>query len=338
MRLKDYVTDKSGALLLNAACICGLGIFLYMIGNGIGEVAIILLCWLIILFFYFLPDYRYRKKYYEELVSLTDTLEQKYLTAELAKKPISKEGGIYFRIMKKAMKSMADEVSQAQRENEEYRDFIEKWIHEIKVPITGAKLICENHKTDQSRKILTQVEQIETDVERVLYYARLGSVEKDYMIKEIQLNAAVQNVLARNKQLLISNRILINTEPVSFYVYTDQKWIEFIINQVIINCIKYRKQDSPQIDIMVKQDAAQGVSLTIRDNGIGIKESEQKRIFEKGFTGSNGRSNCSSTGIGLYLSRELCRKLGLSISVASVSGEYTAVTLFFPRGDYLPRE
>lgn len=337
MRLKDYVTDKSGALLLNAACICGLGIFLYMIGNGIGEVAIILLCWLIILFFYFLPDYRYRKKYYEELVSLTDTLEQKYLTAELAKNPISKEGGIYFRIMKKAMKSMADEVSQAQRENEEYRDFIEKWIHEIKVPITGAKLICENHKTDQSRKILTQVEQIETDVERVLYYARLGSVEKDYMIKEIQLNAAVQNVLARNKQLLISNRILINTEPVSFYVYSDQKWIEFIINQVIINCIKYRKQDSPQIDIMIKQDA-QGVSLTIRDNGIGIKESEQKRIFEKGFTGSNGRSNCSSTGIGLYLSRELCRKLGLSISVASVSGEYTAVTLFFPRGDYLPRE
>lgn len=337
MRLKDYVTDKSGALLLNAACICGLGIFLYMIGNGIGEVAIILLCWLIILFFYFLPDYRYRKKYYEELVSLTDTLEQKYLTAELAKNPISKEGGIYFRIMKKAMKSMADEVSQAQRENEEYRDFIEKWIHEIKVPITGAKLICENHKTDQSRKILTQVEQIETDVERVLYYVRLGSVEKDYMIKEIQLNAAVQNVLARNKQLLISNRILINTEPVSFYVYSDQKWIEFIINQVIINCIKYRKQDSPQIDIMIKQDA-QGVSLTIRDNGIGIKESEQKRIFEKGFTGSNGRSNCSSTGIGLYLSRELCRKLGLSISVASVSGEYTAVTLFFPRGDYLPRE
>lgn len=337
MRLKDYLTDRSGALLLNAACICGLAIFLYMIGNDTGEIAIILLCWLVILLFYFLPDYRYRKKYYDELVSLTDTLEQKYLTAEIAKVPISKEGGIYFRIMKKAMKSMADEVSQAQRENEEYRDFIEKWIHEIKVPITGAKLICENHKTDQSRKILTQVEQIETDVERVLYYARMGSVEKDYMIKEIQLNSAVQNVLARNKQLLISNRILINTEPVSFSVYTDQKWIEFIINQVIINCIKYRKQDSPKIDIMVEQ-GAQGVSLTIRDNGIGIKESEQKRIFEKGFTGSNGRANRSSTGIGLYLSRELCRKLGIEISVASVSGEYTAVTIFFPKGDYLPRQ
>lgn len=337
MRLKDYLTDRSGALLLNAACICGLAIFLYMIGNGTGEIAIILLCWLVILLFYFLPDYRYRKKYYDELVSLTDTLEQKYLTAEIAKVPISKEGGIYFRIMKKAMKSMADEVSQAQRENEEYRDFIEKWIHEIKVPITGAKLICENHKTDQSRKILTQVEQIETDVERVLYYARMGSVEKDYIIKEIQLNSAVQNVLARNKQLLISNRILINTEPVSFCVYTDQKWIEFIINQVIINCIKYRKQDSPKIDIMVEQ-GAQGVSLTIRDNGIGIKESEQKRIFEKGFTGSNGRANRSSTGIGLYLSRELCRKLGIEISVASVSGEYTAVTIFFPKGDYLPRQ
>ncbi|WP_394926694.1 sensor histidine kinase [uncultured Robinsoniella sp.] len=337
MSLKDYIADRSGALLLNLACICVLSIFLYMIGNGIGEVAIIILCWLVILFFYFLPDYRYRKKYYDELVSLTDTLEQKYLTAEIGKVPISKEGGIYFRIMKKAMKSMADEVSQAQRENEEYRDFIEKWIHEIKVPITGAKLICENHKTDQSRKILTQVEQIETDVERVLYYARMGSVEKDYMIKEIQLNSAVQNVLARNKQLLISNRILINTEPVSFSVYTDQKWIEFIINQVIINCVKYRKQDSPKIDIIVEQ-GAQGVSLTIRDNGIGIKESEQKRIFEKGFTGSNGRANRSSTGIGLYLSRELCRKLGIEISVASVSGEYTAVTIFFPKGDYLPRQ
>lgn len=337
MRLKEYLTDRSGALLLNAACIFGLSIFLYLIGNGIGEIAIIILCWLTILFFYLLPDYRYRKKYFDELVSLADTLDKKYLTGEIAKMPVSKEGGIYFRIMKKAMKSMADEVSQAQRENEEYRDFIEKWIHEIKVPITGAKLICENHKTDQSRKILTQVEQIETDVERVLYYARMGSVEKDYMIKETHLHAAVRSVLARNKQLLISNCVLVNTEQVHACVYTDQKWIEFIINQVIINCIKYRKENSLQIDIMTNQ-APQGVSLTIRDNGMGIKESEQKRIFEKGFTGSNGRVNRNSTGIGMYLSRELCKKLGIEISVESVPGEYTAVTLFFPKGDYLQRQ
>lgn len=206
------------------------------------------------MFFYLLPDYRYRKKYYEELISLSDALEQKYLTAEIAKVPVSREGGVYFRIMKNAMKSMADEVSRAQRENEEYRDFIEKWIHEIKVPITGTKLICENHKTDQSRKILSQVEQIETDVERVLYYARMGNVEKDYMIKEVSLKSAVQNVLARNKQLLISNHVAVNAEQVNLAVYTDQKWVEFIINQIIINCIKYGKQDSLQIDILAKTD------------------------------------------------------------------------------------
>lgn len=334
MKLKDYLSDRSGALLLNAACICGLSIFLYMIGNGIGEIMVIIMFWLIILFFYLLPDYRYRKKYYEELISLSDALEQKYLTAEIAKVPVSREGGVYFRIMKNAMKSMADEVSRAQRENEEYRDFIEKWIHEIKVPITGTKLICENHKTDQSRKILSQVEQIETDVERVPYYARMGNVEKDYMIKEVSLKSAVQNVLARNKQLLISNHVAVNAEQVNLTVYTDQKWVEFIINQIIINCIKYGKQDSLQIDILAKQ-IEQGVSLTIRDNGIGIKESEQSRIFDKGFTGSNGRANHNSTGIGLYLCRELSKKLGIEISAMSVSGEYTAIRLFFPKGNYI---
>ena len=117
-------------------------------------------------------------------------------------------------------------------------------------------------------------------MERVLYYARMGNVEKDYMIKEVSLKSAVQNVLARNKQLLISNHVAVNAEQVNLAVYTDQKWVEFIINQIIINCIKYGKQDSLQIDILAKQ-IEQGVSLTIRDNGIGIKESEQSRIFDK---------------------------------------------------------
>lgn len=102
--------------------------------------------------------------------------------------------------------------------NVEYKDFIEQWIHEIKVPITGVQLLCENNKTEIMRKIIAQTELMEQSIEKVLFYARLGSVEKDYLIKEISLKQCVLEVLSRNKQFLIHNRVCVHTDSISDFV------------------------------------------------------------------------------------------------------------------------
>lgn len=180
---------------------------------------------------------------------MTDSLEKKYLTAEIADKPVSAAEKVYFQIMKEALKSMTDEVAQNRRTNTEYRDFIEQWVHEIKVPMTGIQLLCENNRSDVIRKIMSQTEQIEREVERVLFFARLGSVEKDYFIREISLKDCVFEALAANRQFLIQSGACIHTDGIGDTVYSDSKWIVFIISQVIINSVKYRSEASPVITV-----------------------------------------------------------------------------------------
>lgn len=241
---------------------------------------------------------------------------------------------IYFRLLKTALKSMTDEVTEIRRLNVEYKDFIEQWIHEIKVPITGVQLLCENNKTEIMRKIIAQTELMEQSIEKVLFYARLGSVEKDYLIKEISLKQCVLEVLSRNKQFLIHNSVCVHTDSISDFVYSDSKWLGFIINQIIFNSIKYCSDKPPVIQIKSK-DMGDYVTLSITDNGIGIKPSEVNRVFDKGFVGSNGRMRKKSTGIGLYLCDQLCLKLGIGIDIESEVGCYTTVLLHFPKSNHL---
>jgi signal transduction histidine kinase len=204
----------------------------------------------------------------------------------------------------------------------------------MKVPITGIQLLCENNKSSVTRKILTQTEMISQSVERVLFYARLGSVEKDYLITEVPLKACVLEVLAQDKQFLIQNNVCIHTETLCGTVYSDQKWLQFILNQIIINSVKYQGARPLVIDV-TSQDQGDYVTLSVTDNGIGIKESELSRVFDKGFVGSNGRTGKNSTGIGLYLCDQLCTRLGISIEIKSTAGEYTTVLLHFPKSEFL---
>lgn len=234
----------------------------------------------------------------------------------------------YYSIMKQTMKSMTEHVSAAERAQTEYRQFIEQWIHEVKRPITAAKLICENNKSEHTRKLLTQIEEIDSDVERVLYYARLGHVENDYIIKETVLYDIVQDVLAKNKQLLIQSGVKVDTLNLHHTVFSDKKWVGFILNQIIMNSIQY-KNNEPHITIeAIEYDKT--IALSVKDNGIGIKASELERIFQLGFTGSNGRNGKNATGIGLYLCNELSQKLGIKLDVQSEIGVYTNIILYFP--------
>ena len=330
MKLVDYFKDILPVVLLNVTCALFLFIYLSAIGVGRHEIMLVLISWLLILSAYFIVQFLMKKKRIDDLGSTMDSLDQKYLFAEIIEANGNAEQQAYFGLMKRALRSMIEEVSKNRKEKEDYKEFIEQWTHEIKVPLTSIILTCENNLDENTRKILLHTGKVEDCLEQVLYYARLGNVENDYMIKEVRLDEFVNDALLRNKQTLIQNHIAVETNGLDYSVYTDSKWLIFIINQIISNSVRY-KNENPALEFIgyEKEDAT---LLEIKDNGIGIKESEIGRVFHKGFTGSNGRSRKGSTGMGLYICKGLCDKLGINIGVDSELSNYTSVTLSFPKG------
>ncbi len=197
-------------------------------------------------------------------------------------------------------------------------------------------MIIENNKNDVTKSIDEELDRVENYIEQALFYARSSTVEKDYYIKKVQLRDIANECIKKNKSMLIHEKIQVNIHDVDMEVNTDSKWTLFILNQIIQNSVKYRKHDiNLEIEMFAKVNK-ENVVLYIRDNGIGIKKGEITRVFEKGFTGTNGRLlNKKSTGIGLYLCKNLCNKLGIAIELNSVQDEGTEVRLVFPKNSYM---
>ena len=278
----------------------------------------------------FVVNYLRKNKYINEINSIIDGLEEKYLIAEVIEKPKREEDLAYYKILKRTNKSMLENVTKVKTTQKDYKDYIESWVHEIKIPITSAKLLCENNKSEITNKIDEEVEKINNYVEQALFYARLDQVSNDFMIRKINLADVVRNVLARNKKIMIQNNMKVEVKDLSVDVFSDEKWLEFILNQIIINSIKYKKEQNATITISSVENK-ENVFLKIKDNGIGIKESEINRIFDKGFTGTNGRNQKKSTGIGLYLCKRLCEELDMNLTAKSKENEYTEITIIIPR-------
>lgn len=197
-------------------------------------------------------------------------------------------------------------------------------------------MIIENNKNDVTRSIDEELDKVENYIEQALYYARSNTLEKDYYIKKVKLKDIVNETIKKNKNVLIHEKISINIHDLELEVNTDNKWISFILNQIIQNSIKYRKQNCNLELEIYAVSGKENVVLHIKDNGIGIKNEEIKKVFEKGFTGTNGRLiGKKSTGIGLYLCKNLCNKLGISIKLYSILDEGTEVELIFPQSSYI---
>ena len=277
----------------------------------------------------------YRKKtFYDTLKENMEQLEQKYLISEIIKEPSFAEGKILKSVIQDTGKSMLENVNKYKYIQQDYKDYIELWIHEVKLPIATSKLIIENNKNEVTKNIEEELDQIENYVEQALYYARSSTVEKDYYINKCILKDIVNTAILKNKSNLILNKINIELENLDLQVYTDSKWCIFILNQIIQNSIKYKKDVNSILQINAKENK-ENVVLNIKDNGIGIKQEELEKVFEKGFTGTNGRiDGKKSTGMGLYLCKKLCEKLGLSIEIESKKDEYTQVKITFPKNSY----
>ncbi len=281
-------------------------------------------------------EYLIKKKYYNNIEYLLNELEYKYLIAEIIKKPNFMEGKLLVDILEQVNKSMIENVNKYKYLQEDYKEYIEMWIHEIKTPIATSKMIIENNKNNVTKSIDEELEKIDNFIEQVLFYARSNTVEKDYYIKKCSLRDIVNEVIYKNKTALMSENISIDAHNLDIEVRTDNKWIVFMLNQVLQNSIKYRKKDEIEKIEIYSEKYKEYIVLTIKDNGIGIKESEISKVFDKGFTGTNGRLlNKKSTGIGLYLCKKLCDKLGIAIKVSSIEQKGTKVELIFPNNSYI---
>lgn len=332
MNRRRYWKNRISFLLTNLICMMALTVFLLVCGNSISAVLLILAVWTLILMAGLFLTYWQRSRQMRQLLDMAGQLSERYLISEVMELPEQAEDQVYYRLLKMAGKSMLEQIGEVQRERQEYREYIEQWIHEVKTPITAIKLICENNRCSFTRDLMAELENINRFTEQALYYARSEHTEKDYSVREIRLSDVIHGAIADNKYLLRQNNVAVTVENVEYSIYSDDKWLRFILDQLISNAVKYRTSQPVLHFFAVKK--TDSIILSVSDNGIGIPQGDLPRIFEKGFTGQNGRTIHSSTGIGLYLCRRLCDKLGIGIS-ASSEGEETTISLFFHINDFV---
>lgn len=335
MNRKLYWKQKMPVIFLNVLCMTGLAVFLHVTGNSFDSIFLILIIWIVILAVCLVMSYYSRKVQTEKLLKLAEQLEECYLLSEVMEKPERADDQVYYRLLKLAGKSMLEQVNAVRRERTEYKEYVEQWIHEIKTPITAMKLLCENNPSQVAKDLLTQLEKVNRYTEQALYYARSEHTEKDYSVREIRLFDVVHQSIAENKYLLLQNGTGIDVQETEDTIYADEKWLCFILNQLIANSVKYRAEQ-PLLKFYAKHQGNR-IILYVQDNGIGIDAGDLPRIFEKGFTGQNGRKAAqSSTGIGLYLCKRLCDKLGIGIDADS-KGNGTTIRLIFHINDFIKR-
>ena len=335
MDFKLFFKEKAITILLLLFGIITIEIFLMAYNVGMFIKIYIPLIIMGLYMISIIIEYFKRKKFYDNLLKMLEELDEKYLITEIIKTPNFLEGQIFKNSLEQIDKSMLENVNKYKYMTEDYKEYIELWIHEIKIPISASKMVIENNKNAITKSIDEELDKVENYIEQALFYARSNTVEKDYYIRKVVLKEIVNESIKKNKSTLIQEKISIDIHDLDIEVNTDNKWIVFILNQIIQNSIKYRRKENSAIEIYANQ-GKENVILYIKDNGIGIKQGEITRVFEKGFTGTNGRlSNKKSTGIGLYLCKKLCNKLGIGIELNSVQNEGTEVRLVFPQSSHI---
>ncbi|MDU3520612.1 MAG: sensor histidine kinase [Clostridium saudiense] len=334
MSFIEYFKDKVIFIIINIIVLVITSYLLF--GLNVSSYAIFIICILNFLasISFFIYDCLRKSKYYSSLLKRLDELDKKYFIGDVATEEEFLEGKILFEIISQATKSMKDDISESIRNSNDYKEYIELWVHEIKTPIATCKLLIENNDNEVTESIGEEVTKVEDYIEQVLFYARSNAVEKDYLIKEINLKKSINAVIRKNANTLIEKRVKVDIRNVDKIVSCDSKWIEFILGQIVSNSIKYMDKKERVLKIY-SENIGNDVILKICDNGIGMDEKSVIKAFEKGYTGENGRRFGKSTGMGLYLCKKLCEKLGLGINIKSKENEGTEVTILFPINDMM---
>ena len=335
MTAHEFLSDRLGRSALQLICVGLAALFLFATGTQTGVLAILLLIFLLLFAAVQTSDFFRQRTRLQELEAILEGLDRKYLLFECAPAPKTRYERQLFALSRRMGRAMTGAVSDAQAAQREYREYVERWVHEIKAPITAARLVCRELDGETRRKLTAELAQIEAHIERALFYARADSPEQDCLFRQIDLEKIVSQAIENHRSLLIQSGIRVETEGLHHTVYTDEKWVIFILGQLLQNAARYRGAE-PVITLFTRPLGKQ-IQLVIQDNGIGIPAHELPRVFDRGFTGSNGRARGGSTGMGLYLCRKLAGSLALGLDLTSEKGNGTAVTLTFPSKENLTK-
>ena len=335
MTLREFLSDRLGRIVLQAICAGLAAAFLCITGTQPGILVILLIVFLLVFLTVNMSDFFQQRARLLEWKSILDGLDRKYLFTECVPQPKRLYERRLLELVRLAGRDMTGAVSDAQASQREYREYVERWVHEIKAPLTAARLICRELDGDTRRKLTAELSQIEAHVERALFYARAENPEQDCLFRQIELGKIATQAIESHRSLLIQNGIRVEMENMNCAVYTDEKWAVFILGQLLQNAARYRGAE-PVITLFARPLGRQ-TRLIVQDNGIGIPAHELPRVFERGFTGSNGRMRGGSTGIGLYLCRKLAVFLELELRMDSQEGAGTTVTLTFPAKENLTK-
>lgn len=221
-------------------------------------------------------------------------------------------------------------VTQANSEYTDMMDYYTVWVHQIKTPIASMLLTLQNEDTPLSRRLSADLNRVEQYVEMVLAFLRINSESTDYVIREQPIDPIVRSAIKKFPHDFIDRKLRLCYRPMDNRAITDEKWLSFVVEQVLSNALKYTQTGS----ISIWMD--EGNRLHIRDTGIGIAPEDLARIFEKGYTGFNGRIDKRASGLGLYLCKRVCSNLGHGIWAESVVGKGTTVTIDLTQKKLLP--
>ena len=320
MSLRDYIGTK--ALSLCMAGIAGLYLILVLCFCRIPRslLLILLLSGVMVAAVCTAVGWRRTDRRLRILKSRLDALPEKYLIGETLDRPRDALELEYYLLMQEISRSAIGAVEQARADKQDYCDYVERWVHEIKTPLTACSLILANGA--EPAKLRRELRRADNLTETILTYAKLRTAEKDTQISLADLRAVCHQAVREEMELLIAADISVFLDGAAS-VYTDPKLLVFLLKQLLINCAKYCP------GCQIRMALAEGC-LTFEDNGPGIPAQELNRVTERGFTGAAGRSHGQSTGMGLYIVSELCEKLNIDLQIASEEHRFTRFTLRFP--------
>lgn len=230
----------------------------------------------------------------------------------------------YLEIITEHYQSYLEELRLTNEEKKEWMEYMTSWFHEIKTPIAVSRMLFETG--EGSASLEEEMDRIEHFVEQALYFSRLNDFNNDYLIQEAEISKVVKDTLKAHSKTIFAKKIRLEVHFENLEALTDKKALLFLFNQLLGNALKYTPPGGElAVSVLSKERL-----IAIRDNGIGILPEDLPRIFEKGFTGKNGRELYSSTGMGLYLAKKIADKLGHTVAVQSERGVFTEARIHFP--------
>lgn len=284
--------------------------------------------------------YRYRKKVEQlELIAAAPDINLSQMDS-----PVGQDERFQQEIMQQLNQMRIDVENASQKSSEDMTDYYTMWAHQIKTPIFALRLLLQE-STEENKEKLSELFKIEQYVEMVLGYLRTEDMSSDLKLSRCFLDRIIRDQIHKYAGIFVSKKLTLTYESISQDVLTDEKWLGFVIGQILSNALKYTRTggiriylekklslDTDDVSISIGNDDCNKVenfTLVIEDTGIGIRAEDIPRIFEKGYTGVNGRDDNRATGIGLYLSNKIMRKLGHRLYITSTEGKGTKVFLEF---------